>query len=821
MRVSRIFVLTLSLCLMLGGVPSDLEGIETFDAGAKDPPCPATNTSSLQSGITLDPQTCLSVNLGQRAPGEVISFEFDISGQAVDVLVFAANSVDVYLNSQSYRSDNVWEGDTSIESLNGSAEWHWEVPDDRAETVWFLIIDNLAHPGDSGEGAQGNSTSDVDLTISTPNTSYWALTDSLQVLAPGSNMALLGPDHLTLDAGTQVSITAIPLSGVGDLFILTESQKDTYLMGGGGAFWVPGTELLSIDSPTTKPWIVTSDLAGEPLYLFIDNEAGPSGGGDGASELRLTVSVSLLPVLNPTISSSDDLNSVDVGEEVIIEVSSTPNLSNQASLTQTTWDFDEDSSIDATGESVTTTFSTPGSHTVWATLLGVDGRTSSDFVVVEVSDQTNPSASILGSSVWQRDVDANFTLTSTSTDNWQISREEWRVDGLLIASFTQTGSSFTHSINTTGNHTVELTVVDGADNVDTAVVTIQVRDGTKPVVGDIQGVTATMTGESVTFTVTASDPESQSLNYSWDFDKEVDSNGDSITYNDDQAQGQQVTWSFTSAKPTYVVCTVTNDAGLTKSVEFLIDVEGVASSASSSGMPSPATILAVLVILVALGIAGWRGYVWRQESLAAEAFALQQAAAAAEEEEQEDIDPESQKAMFSRSGSYGDSIESLAGASYAPSGQVMSGDALAAFVDDETEPAQVATSKSVASEDEDVMDDLDFLKSREEKDPPASEPVVESASEPVAQSGGKTAKRSSGIMLPGQVSQTATKTSEIQVNETPTSEPVPAPVTESGVTTVKASCPACSQMFAVDMPDNLEEALVACPKCEKKIRLER
>ncbi|MDP6742885.1 MAG: hypothetical protein QF544_07500, partial [Candidatus Thalassarchaeaceae archaeon] len=211
---------------------------------------------------------------------------------------------------------------------------------------------------------------------------YWALMDSLQVLSPGSHMALLGPESLTLDTGTQISITALPLSGAGDLFILTESQKDTYLMGGGGSFWVPGTQMLSISTPTTQPWIVTSDLGGQPLYLFLDNEAGPTGGGDGSSELKITVSVTLLPVLTPTITSADDLQSVDVGETVGFNVNSSPNLSNQVDFTLTEWDFDGDGFTDATGAEETTTYSSPGNFIVKATIHGPDGRNSNDSISV-------------------------------------------------------------------------------------------------------------------------------------------------------------------------------------------------------------------------------------------------------------------------------------------------------------------------------------------------------------------------------------------------------------------------------------------------------
>ncbi len=830
-------VVSVALLMLLGSmVPAtisnglDLNNINQ-QAGAKDPPCPATNVSNLPPMVTLADQTCLQVSLGNLAPGSLVSIDVAVTGSSADLLFFAANSVGTYLNGQSYRTSSIWEADASVESLSGDAEWHWEVPTERSQTDWFLILDNLAHSGDQGNGGQGGSDSNITISVTFPTMSYWTLIDSLQVLAPGSHVALLGPSELTLDMGTQVSITALPLSGVGDLFILTESQKDTYLLGGGGAFWVPGTQMLSISTATSQPWTVPADLAGQPLYLFLDNEAGPTGGGDGLSPLRITVSVTLLPVLDPVISSADDLTDVDVQEQVSFDVESTPNLSQQADLSQTEWDFDGDGSTDATGESVTTFFSSPGNRSVRAIINGPDGRSSSNAIAVSVKDSSNPNSSILGSDTWQRDVDANFTLTSTSTDNWQVVREEWRVDGVLISSFTNSlPSSFTHAINTTGEHIVELTAVDGANNIDATVVTIIVRDGTKPVVGDIVAIDTVMVGTSMTFSVEASDPESDQLAYTWDFDKEIDSSGDGVTGNDNDATGSTVSWTFNNVKPTYVTVTVTNDANLSKTVQVLVDVEADPSAVSGSSSPLDSVVpFIVLVIIVALGGGGWFAWNKRKEKLHEEAVALAQAAS---EEEAQEPEPErdDQLTMYapagSQSGGYGGrsdaSIAALAGTGYSQG--VVSDDALAAFGEDD-EPQKLV-------EKDPILDDLDFLRSKDEK--PKTEvakPQPESQStstkpQPESQSTstkpeGKVAKRSSGVALPDSAGAAKSKP-RVQAKAAPTAKSVAEPepeVVES--TTVKASCPSCEQMFAVDMPNDVEQALVACPKCDQRIRLEK
>lgn len=842
MNTLRGILITLTLLLsvtapmMLGG---ELTSVESSDSAvAKDPPCPATGVSSLQPALVLGNQSCLQISLGSLTPGSIVSIDIDINGTSIDILTFAANSIDAYLNNQAYRSSTFWESDASLESMIGQNEWHWQVPTDRSETTWYLILDNLAHAGDGGEGAQGGADANITLSITFPTMSYWSLTDSLHVLTPGSHIALLTPEELTLDEGTQVSITAIPLAGSGDLFILTEGQRDTYLMGGGGSFWVPGTQMFAISSPTTNPWIVTSDMAGESLYLFLDNEAGPTGGGDGSTELRITVSVTIIPVLDPVISSAGSLNSVDVGEEVGFDVNVTPNLSQQVDFSQTEWDFDGDTIVDATGIFTTTSWSSPGTRNVSATIHGVDGRSTTASVPVTVTDQTNPLPSILGSNIWHRDVGSNFTLTSTSTDNWMIQREEWRVDGLLAAAYTQANSEFTHFLNETGNHTVELTVVDGAGNAAATVVTVVVRDGTIPVVSEIIAEDSTIAGEEISFTVSATDPESPTLTYSWDFDKETDADDDGDTTNDVQATGTSVKWTFNSAKPTYVTCTVQNEAGFNKTVEHLIDVNPSASSASTSSFSVPGGLWTALGLVLLLVMAGGGYVLWgrRQEKLALEAIALL-------EGEQEDEGPEperdEQMAMYAtqdsqlvgRAGASAE-IAELAGVT-ASSTTLLSGDLLEAFGTEET-----ATQAASADEDS-VLDDLDFLRKREVKqadpEPETAQPTESATS---TQSEGRKAQRSSGISLPGTVGAAPTasqpkpapKEVEERASVQPTAESTSTPAAEQpasadsadeGVTTVKAACPACDQAFAVDMPNELEEAMVACPNCEQRIKLQR
>ena len=791
------------------------------DAAGRVISCQQVDIAALPPLVTMLNQTCMSIDLGELTPGTVVAFDLDVYPTPIDFLVFKGGSLPAYLNEQSYRMPGFWEQNTSLESLSGNGtEWHWQVPDDISQTTWYVVIDHMEHSGDNGNGAQGGFDTDVALSITFPSAPYWTVSDSLQSLAPGSKRQLLGPETLTLDEGTQVSISALPLLGNPDVFIMTEEQRNNYLMNAGGNFWISGTELLSITSAVANPWTVTSEYAGQPLYMFIDNEAGPFGGGDGITEARATVIVELLPVLSPQISTNANLASVDVRQKILLDVNATPNMSEQVDLTLTGWDLNGGESVTQTGTTVEVFWTSPGVKTVTTTVNGVDGRNDTGQVSVTVQDLTNPTASILGgSNPLTRYVDSNFSLISTSTDNWMIKREDWRVDGLLVQSFNQSNSTFFHSFNSTGNHTIEITATDGADRIASASVIVEVRDGTAPVVTPITGPSDTIVGEEVTFSASATDTESSGLTYTWDFDKRNDADGDGYDSNDVQAEGETVSWTFSDSGAIWVVVTVHNDGGLNKSVDHLIEVEAAATIQTGSNVPFVQIGIA-LVIIVLLGGGSW--FMWNRYQNQLEETELAAYAAAQEEEEVAEPEPTDveQIAMFNThsvalTGRAGASAEiaALAGVEMGV-GQMPSDDALNAFTDMTDEP--VADVKQ--DEQDPILDDLDFLRTRgdDEKDKPEPDVTPTAEPEPAMKSGG------GAVQLPDSTTIASPPPADAQPVTSPEqSVPEPASEAQASTPTVRTSCPACNQQFAVEMPPELSEAMVACPKCEQRIKLQR
>ena len=115
--------------------------------------CINSDIDNLPESWTLEDQSCIRIDLGELNQNTVMSFNI-LTSDEIDIILFPANSLQVYLNEQSYRSDAIWQSESTFESFNGDGEWHWTVPGDREKTRWYMIIDNFAHPGDDGQAAK-------------------------------------------------------------------------------------------------------------------------------------------------------------------------------------------------------------------------------------------------------------------------------------------------------------------------------------------------------------------------------------------------------------------------------------------------------------------------------------------------------------------------------------------------------------------------------------------------------------------------------------------------------------------------------------------
>ena len=485
--------------------------------------CANSDLPSLPDNWSMAEQTCVRVDLGVQGPGTTLFFEVS-TNQEIDILLFSANSVSVYQNEQSYRSASVWQSESVFESFSGSGEWHWTVPSDREETRWYLFLDNLEHPQDGGEGAQGGQAAEVSLDGGTTIAQQYTLSDSIHRVGVSGYAVAHGP--FSVDEGTFVEIHARTMEGYPDIFVMTESAYSLYSpsVNWSSASRIASADMLLVTNERYLPWQAT-DTNGEDLYVIVDNRAGPGGGGAGTAPAGVTVTITLTPVLDPIISSETPLDSVDVGEAITLSGLETPNKSNQIADSGYSWDIDEDGMADSTGPIASHSWDKPGNYTIRLSVMSVDSRSASSTRVIQVLDISDPTVTIGAGGKILKGFGESIILSGTFTDNWGIDSLDWLLDDVVIESnysITEPSSTLSLNISTeyaAGDHHISLRVTDKAGRSSRDDVTVTIIDITPPSIGTYQEELEAVLGDPTEFRLMAEDSESDRLEYTWTFEQ--------------------------------------------------------------------------------------------------------------------------------------------------------------------------------------------------------------------------------------------------------------------------------------------------------------
>ena len=494
----------------------------------------------------------------------------------------------------------------------------------------------------------------------------------------------------------------------------------------------------------------------------------------------------LTPILEPVIGGDASTGVVDVGSIVTLDATETPNLSEQVPESGFSGDTDGDGFDDNSGTMVNVSWSEPTNVTIRLTILSTDGRSTSVYQEVQVSDITPPESNIQVNGVVERSFNEAVILSADFSDNWGVSLVEWLVDGEISASFSgdlSGADSFSHSFGsneTSGEHTITLRVTDrsGMSSEDTAVISLY--DSTPPVSEEYDEESSTVVGETTRLSIGFSDPESTNLYFSWDFDAMTDSDGDGDTNNDEDASGPVVLHAFEEIGVYRVICRVQNEAGLVSESEILLTVtdgtEGNSLSSTEMLMIAGAAILFIVILsLVLMRISTNR----RMAAMMAEEEPK------TEEEAPREMTAEEQKAMWSTGGSniapsqpYGGFSSGMSGLPEAATQDPQSmeiGDEMA----DLLSPEETAPSDSPPSAAEELLSAFD------DEEPPVDleEGVVEYTfdDEP----------------------DTSTE------NWSPTDEQAD-PVEERKV---RQACSSCGKLFELELPEGVNSAKTACPHC--------
>jgi glucose/arabinose dehydrogenase/chitodextrinase len=243
------------------------------------------------------------------------------------------------------------------------------------------------------------------------------------------------------------------------------------------------------------------------------------------------------------------------------------------------WNFG-DSSPAGSGVTTTHAYSVRGIYT--ATLNVTDNQSLSSEATHQVGVDLSPQAAFTSTPAT---LYIGVTVTfngSTSTDDGTIVSYAWTFgDGA-----TGTGKVATHAYASKGAFTASLVVVDdaGLSNRTTSMIVVRNRapqiQSSSPGLGPV----AVPAGSTQTFTVTASDPDGDSLTYTWRVDGSV-------------AGGNTNSFDFAGASPgAHTVNVTVSDGSLAVSREWTVAVAG--PSLFSSVWPF--TLLAVVVLAAVL-----------------------------------------------------------------------------------------------------------------------------------------------------------------------------------------------------------------------------
>jgi len=814
-------VLVLMLCVSLAPLVSGT-------SARAAPSCSNESTTTFASQVPVDDGECVELALGLLTPGDVYEITILIIDDALDVLVFDEAGLQPYLLGQSYRS--AYQQIPSTEFANGSYEFHWKVPLSISEKSWTIVVDNLAHNGDQGNGDQGGELGRVSITVTKLNDGQWTPYHDLVGIIPNGHLTLLEGDDLRLEEGTAVSVTAWSLEGVGDVYLQTESMNANYLAGQSNVA-LTGASLLGIDGTASFNWIVSTAFANQPLKLVVDNTNDPDGQGDGSTNLRITIRVELVPVMRASFVAENQ--TVELDTLLNFDASSSPN--NLQQIAQYVWDFDASvdsnndgdaiNDVDAVGLSTTHLWTTPGVKTVTLTVSGQLGfdRSQLNITVVDVTDPIARISGSAGSSAipitggWRIEHGETLTLScASSTDNDQITACSWSVDGNPYGQ--QTTASFNWS--DIGTHDVGLIVLDPSGNSQSTSVNILVTDSTKPSLDapllDVFTNRA-VEGEPTSYFVTASDgyDANTDLRFHWDLDSLVDSDQNGDALDDPDYIGSRVDIIFESVGTNTVIVTVFDASNNSDSFTFSVIVSEAEVAETDYGIFAVILFLGVVTMSIAMiGYRRWQGAIamklltdrglpenearahismvkqTQRLSLFAKAVQIAGLESGSDVVSQQEQDIARKEAELQSIYGSANEPEATPQAQFAPRMQMSqastqaANEAAALFFDDEPSPVP---KQPVANDFNELL-----------------EPQTKETPKPSA----------SGIELPEQITP-SNEEPPVQMEEPSAEEP------KADVNLLRGACSSCSLEFQVPMPIDVKEAIVICPACSSEQLFQR
>ena len=803
-------------------------------AGRDGPNCLDRDIEQLLNSVTVDNTVCVKVNLGTLQPGDVYEVSVSIINDAIDVLFFDQNQILTYDAGQSYRSQ--FNQVISTENALGGYDFHWKVPTSINPKTWYMVLDNLAHDGDNGQGDQGGSQAQVGVTFSQIVESYWTPYHDVVQVDAGNYATLLSDNDLRLDAGTTVVVTAWALDGEADVYLQTRAMHDLYTSGGVGQLFISDLDLTSVVDSDSDTWVVPEDLDGQELLIIVDNTNSPVGGGNGDFDIRITVRVELAPVLSPVINSADN-GVTSIGQTLALDANDSPNKIGQ--IASLSWDLDASIDVDqdgiftndndAQGFEVDASWATIGTKTVTLTVTSPNALTATVNFTVEVTDIMPPtplisSSAELFSGGWKTGInlDTAFSCSSSSDDD-AVANCFWEWGSV----FSDTNNSIVTSWPNIGTYQINLTVTDNSGNTAMTTATIVVDDASIPnlVQQSIQELpSSTVEDKPITLTIDAIDAYDQSyqLTYHWDLNPTIDTDNNGNPTDDPDYVGSSVDVEFKDDGRKDIVVTVFDQSGNSDSHAFSINVAAAAEPTSMLGVIMVALFIGLVTISVAMiGFRKWQTGIAIQllegrglsELEAKQHIAMVKqrnkipvfadAPVIAGLESGQQILTSEQRAQQNQDAEYqsiygGSATSSQSNAAFAPPPSSVAPSGFAPQATQYSAGLQTAAEDAMAMFAEEENEEIIETNTDSE--------VVEKVTQVL----------SGGIQLPHQVKAKIETQNDLPEESTTQSKPIQEQVEDNMIQTV--SCPHCSANFKITIPEH-DEVIVACPSCNKDFKL--
>ncbi len=211
----------------------------------------------------------------------------------------------------------------------------------------------------------------------------------------------------------------------------------------------------------------------------------------------------------PSVSISASSTTINEGESIFFNGSSTTDSSAGVDASSFVWNFGDSQS--ATGQTTNHTYSQNGTYTVRLNVTDNVGNTGTNTIVVTVNDLAPTSSFTFSPStgIFENTTTVQFNSTSTGYDTPLT--YFWDFGDLS----TSTQENPTHVFANNGTYTVNLTVTDADGSTNTSSQTVSVSD-TGPSVS-ISGTASTFVASTASYSASGSTGSDQPFTYEWDF----------------------------------------------------------------------------------------------------------------------------------------------------------------------------------------------------------------------------------------------------------------------------------------------------------------